>query len=352
VLVPAALTLGLGLLTEPFAKFLLVAVPGVCLLLGQGLAAPIPSTAPLSTRAKARPQRPRSRLAFVIESIVWLAAVAAFGYGLFMSLNNLYFNPAYFRDDYRGIAQYLASINRPGDAVIVIAPNQVEAFGHYHTAGAEVFPMPHARPPDPDETTAALEAITSTHPRVFVLSWGDEQADPAHIVERWLNTYAFKAGESWYGQVRLATYAAALPAEGPATTLDARFGDHIQLAAYRLAPRQLAPGDLVQLSLFWQTDSAVTQRYKVFVHLYADPGLPPVAQQDGEPQGGQAPTTTWAPGATVHDNHAVLIPPDLPPGEYTLMIGLYDLFSTDRLPVVVDGTASGDRLNLGKLIVR
>ena len=138
----------------------------------------------------------------------------AFGYGLFVSLNNLYFNPAYFRDDYRGIAQYLARVYRPGDAVIVIAPNQVEAFGHYHTGGAEVFPLPHARPPDPAETIAALEAITASHPRLFVLYWGDEQADPAHTVETWLNTYAFKAGDTWYGQVRLATYASACPLMG------------------------------------------------------------------------------------------------------------------------------------------
>ena len=119
-----------------------------------------------------------------------------------------------------------------------------------------------------------------------------------------------------------------------------------------MAPRQLAPGDFVQLTLFWQTDSRLADRYKVFVHLYADPSQPPLAQQDGEPQGGQAPTTTWEPEATVHDNHGVLIPADLPPGDYTLMIGLYDLFTNDRLPVTIDGTASGDRLSLGTLTVR
>ncbi|MEP7356414.1 MAG: hypothetical protein ABI847_04195, partial [Anaerolineales bacterium] len=352
VVVPAGLTLAVGLLTEPFAKFLLVAVPGLCLLLGQGAAALLPSTAPLSPRARARPQRPRTRLTFTIEAIVWLAAVSALAYGLFMSLNNLYFNPAYFRDDYRGIQQYLARVYQPGDAVIVIAPNQVEAFGYYHTSGAEVFPMPHARPPDPTETVAALEAIAAAHPRLFVLYWGDEQADPGHIVETWLNTHTFKAGDTWYGQVRLSTYAAAAPAAAPAVALDARFGDHIHLLGYSLAPQSAAPGAIVQLTLFWQTDAALPERYKVFVHLYADPDQPPVAQQDGEPQGGLAPTNTWAAGATVADNHGVLVAPDLPPGEYTLMIGLYDLFTNERLTVIVSNVDSGDRLRLAGLTVR
>jgi hypothetical protein len=212
--------------------------------------------------------------------------------------------------------------------------------------------MPHARPPDPAETAASLEAIAARHPRLFVLYWGDEQADPSHIVETWLNTHTFKAGDTWYGQVRLATYAAAMPATSPAVTLNTQFGDHIHLLGYSLKPDTAAPGDIVQLTLFWQTDSPLAERYKVFVHLYADPNQPPVAQQDGEPQGGQSPTVTWAPGATIADNHGVLVPPDLPPGDYTLMIGLYDLFTNDRLPIIGDGTAAADRLRLAALTVR
>jgi hypothetical protein len=48
-----------------------------------------------------------------------------------------------------------------------------------------------------------------------------------------------------------------------------------------------------------------------------------VAQRDSEPGGGLALTTTWQPETTVVDRHALLI--DQPPGEYTLIVGLYDL---------------------------
>ncbi len=372
LLVPAALTLGFGLLSEPFAKFLLVAVPAVCLLLGQGLAArpALGRTEPAPTSDQRRGQRashtPRERTAAAPRPAnaslrkaaaltLWLAAVLALAAGTFASLNNLYFNPAYFRDDYRGIAAYVAALARPGDALITIAPNQVEALGYYHRAGAPVYPLPHSRPLDVAEAEAALATITAQHARLFVLYWGDARADPEHRVEQWLNTQTFKAGEAWFGQVRLATYAAAAPASTPSVLSGAQFGrpngSPIVLEGHALPPGALAPGDILQVTLFWRTDAPIEERYKVFVHLYTDTGQPPAAQQDGEPGGGLSPTTDWPVGATVRDNHGVLLPAELAAGEYTLSIGLYDLFTNARLPVTGPG-AAGDRLDLGTVTIR
>ena len=58
------------------------------------------------------------------------------------------------------------------------------------------------------------------------------------------------------------------------------------------------------------------------------------AQRDSEPAGGSARTTGWQVGAAIVDNHALLIPPDLPNGDYTLIVGLYDISDpAARLPV-------------------
>jgi hypothetical protein len=286
---------------------------------------------------------------------IWLLGFGIL-YSTYLSLDRLYFNPAYFRDDYRGIARYVAGVARPGDAIITIAPNQIEAFGYYHRSGAEVFPLPHTRPLDEAETAAALADIAATHNRLFVLYWGDEQADPEHFVEDWLNTNTFKAGDEWYGQVRLATYAVAEPATEIAVRSGARFttpsGALITLDGFTLQSSTLAPGEILQITLFWQTDAALKERYKVFVHLYAAPDQPPPAQQDGEPGGGRAPADTWEPGKQYADNHGVLLPADLPSGEYTLAVGLYNLFDGTRLPIMLNGEAVGDRLELGIIAVR
>ena len=175
-------------------------------------------------------------------------------------------------------------------------------------------------------------------------------------MEDWLNTNTFKAGEAWYGQVRLATYAVAAPATEIATPSGARFttpsGATITLDGFTLQSSTLAPGDILQVTFFWRADAALKERYKVFVHLYAAPDQPPPAQQDGEPGGGRAPTDSWEPGREYADNHGVLIPTDVPAGNYTLMIGLYNLFDGTRLPVTLNGEAMGDRLELGTITVK
>jgi hypothetical protein len=337
LIIPAGLTLAFGLLSETFSKFLLVVVPALCLLVGNSVGGWRPAH---GSRLKAA------------SAGVWAAGAVFFTFTTYLSLNNLYFNPAYFRDDYRGIARAIESVQRPGDAVITISPNLVEAFGYYHSAGAPVYPLPHQRPLDRAETAAALDDIAARHDRLFVVLWGEGQADPEHFVEDWLSTHAFKAGDEWYGQARLATYAVAAPASEIASRLQAQFGAHVSLSGYTLAAATLAPGDILQITLFWQTDAALTERYKVFVHVYAALDQPPVAQQDSEPGGGLVLTSLWRPGRTYADNHGVLIPPDLPRGEYRLMAGLYNFADGARLPVRLKGVGGGDRLDLGTIVVK
>ena len=101
-------------------------------------------------------------------------------------------------------------------------------------------------------------------------------------MESWLEANTYKAGETWYDDVRLAVYAVpALAADAPATPLDARFGPSIHLDGYTLLTGDLAPGDILQLALFWRAVEPV-ERYKVFVHLYAQDGRM-AAQTDREP---------------------------------------------------------------------
>jgi hypothetical protein len=334
-LVPAGLAVWQGFINDTFAKVLVVAVPPLCLIFGAAVEAAFPI---------------KARTAFLsLVATFFMGSVLFFTY---QSLNNLYFNPAYFRDDYRGIARYIQSLEREGDAVITNAPNQVEAFAYYFPDEARLFPLPSTRPLDPAHTQAQLENIAANYTRLFVIYWGDQQADPEKFIESWLNANTFKAREQWFGQVRLAVYAAARPATQPTTRTNASFGEKVQLPGYALSATSAAPGDILQITFFWNAAQKLEKRYKVFVHLYADVNAPPVAQTDSEPGGGLALTTTWEPGRAVPDNHGLFLPPDLPSGPYRLMAGLYDLETGERLPVTVGDTISGDRLDLGLVVVK
>jgi hypothetical protein len=88
------------------------------------------------------------------------------------------------------------------------------------------------------------------------------------------------------------------------------------------------------------------------VHVVGAEDAPPLAQNDGTPGGGAAFTDTWTPGQTVSDHHGVLIPPEVPPGEYVLTVGMYQPQSGERLPVTIDGTPVGDRLPLSTISLK
>ncbi len=56
-----------------------------------------------------------------------------------------------------------------------------------------------------------------------------------------------------------------------------------------------------------------------------------MAQQDSWPANGQWPPTCWTAGQPVVDPRQLTLPPDLPPGPYTLITGWYDAATGGRL---------------------
>jgi hypothetical protein len=160
-----------------------------------------------------------------------------------------------------------------------------------------------------------------------------------------LATHAYKAGDRWYGRVRLATYGAApLPVE-PTTPHDAGFGESIHLRGYGLPGKAFGPGNILPVTLFWEAQAPIAEPYKVTVQLLGDAG-PPVAQHDSEPVAGFAPTTLWRPDQGVVDRHGIFLPTDLPSDEYTLVVAVYHAYTGERLSAVVDEESIGDHLVL------
>ncbi len=339
-LAPVALILSLGLYREAYLKFMLISTAPLCLLLGHGLVSAWQATA-------AKSVNPKGLMRLMRITIAALAVLAAAP--LVLSLSNLYFNPSYARDDYRGIVQHIRSIERPGDAVLLIAPNQWEVFTYYYADAERVYPLARARPPNPTEVEIELGKIIAAHSRLFVLYWGDAEADPQRVYELWLMQHTYKAGEDWWGKVRLAIYAVPQAiADTPQYPLAARLGENITLSGYTLLTPDLAAGNVMQLAIFWQASAPISERYKVFVHV-TDSGGQIVTQVDREPGANLVPTTIWQPGQTIMDRYGVLIPVDAKPGRYSLMVGLYDLRG-NRLPITQGGT--GDALLLTQVEIR
>lgn len=111
------------------------------------------------------------------------------------------------------------------------------------------------------------------------------------------------------------------------------FGDQIALVGYHLDPRAVKPGETLHLTLYWQALQSIRENYSVFIHLLSESGER-VAQVDGWPQHGNAPTSSWQPKAVIKDDYELNIPVDGSHGVYSIHVGLYLAETLQRLWVL------------------
>jgi len=130
----------------------------------------------------------------------------------------------------------------------------------------------------------------------------------------------------------------------PQRPAEAEFGS-VTLIGFD-APDQSRSGEAVPLELYWRAAGTLDQDYAVFVHVLDSSGKL-VAQADSEPRGGSYPTSAWMPNDVIPDEHVLKLPADLPPGEYSIRVGLYLAPNGPRLPL----KPSGDSFVLGVLRV-
>jgi hypothetical protein len=119
-------------------------------------------------------------------------------------------------------------------------------------------------------------------------------------------------------------------ASRPRHTVNAVLDGQIALLGYDVAASNQRPGEAT-LTLYWQALQALDKDYTVFLHVLGADGKI-ASQQDSQPLGGQYPTGVWSPGEVVADPYTL----PLPPGEYRLAVGMYDLATMTRLGVGAD----------------
>jgi hypothetical protein len=134
---------------------------------------------------------------------------------------------------------------------------------------------------------------------------------------------------------------ATLPADTlPEHASEVRLGDQRRFLGYDLRATEVAPGDRVPVVLYWQAVEPVADDLSIFLHLLNSAGEL-VWQDDGAAAHGARPTWSWEAGELIVDPHTLVLPRDLPEGDYQLMAGLYNWQTGERLPAT---TPEGERL--------
>lgn len=131
---------------------------------------------------------------------------------------------------------------------------------------------------------------------------------------------------------------------------EAVIGDFARLLGYRVDSEHATPGGYVELTLLWQPLGPAPIDYQVFTHLYDGENMR--GQLDGQPACGNQPTSRWQPGQIIADPYRIPIRGDALPGSVPLTIGMYDLTTMQRLPVLADGLPEGDTIHLTNVVIQ
>jgi len=133
------------------------------------------------------------------------------------------------------------------------------------------------------------------------------------------------------------------------------FGNQIEMIGYTI-PQPVSSGDILRFKLFWKPLPPVSDDYSVTVQL-ADRFGNRFGQSDSQ-HPDLVPTSKWRPEQYAHDEHSLKTFIGTPPGEYRLLVSVYNvkqdailLNKTKRLNLMRDGAPAEVEYELGKVII-
>ncbi len=248
--------------------------------------------------------------------------------------------PDRISSDYQALAAALRPL--PPDRRIVIFPAEFAQELSQGTDRTVEGLRVSQWPPTQEAAARAFEQLhLGTDGQVFDVVLVDETTtDPRRILLSALQAHYYYLADMWFGLLHQAIYVTG-PIDLPLASVDAHFEGDIQLTSGALIDESPVVGDDLRIVLTWRTPVPIRDSFNIFVHIVDNSGAL-VAQYDGVPAAGLRPMPTWESGEIVTDRIAVSLPSDLPPGQYTIRVGIYNPASQLRLPVISAAESGGD----------
>ena len=247
------------------------------------------------------------------------------------SLMRLYTDPALARPDVRSVVQYIQAAEQPADAILLIGGHQAPAFNHYYRGSATVVPLPPdllpaAQSPLDAHVLSQLKTIVQEHPRVWLVQWQSALSDPTNVVEDTLvaTSKRINVGKNFHDMGVLWFDVLGAPiADAPQYAVQAEFSEPIRAIGYNVDSRRIPIDTPLRFGLYLEAEQPITGNYQIFTHLVAADGTL-IAQADHIAGADSYPTSLWRPGNLFYNRFEIPVPVGTPPGEYQVIIGLYD----------------------------
>jgi uncharacterized membrane protein len=317
-------------------RHIMAGSPAFLLLLAYGLTVILQIR---DTRYEIRVKRRSSELVFRISYLVSLLLLA----GSALALYNLYFDPAYAKDDFRAIVRFIET--RAGDRDVIVYNNAVLLPLHEHyrlrpdiaVTALPVYPQ-FATGQEPE-----LAQLAHDYDRVwFITDPPADKRDEGELIRGWLDANLMEVSNRLFParttQARVIGYATAADDQPPAT-VNARWDEFPALSGVRIGGPQPLALPTLWVDLFWQGQQPSGEGRLLFTLIGPDDAewysrSHPLSR-DGQPP--------WDAAAPNRRSYDLPLPPGLPPGSYSLAVGpegqaqehlaQVEIASTDAWPV-------------------
>ncbi len=123
----------------------------------------------------------------------------------------------------------------------------------------------------------------------------------------------------------------------PSAVLNVDIGHQFKLTGF--APPAPLGNNIFRGKLYWQARQPVSDDFIPFVHVI-DAQNRIVSQWETAPLAGQYPTSLWTSDETIVDEFDVVLPNELPAGEYRLVAGMVNPQTGERLPAFGENSRS------------
>ena len=239
-------------------------------------------------------------------------------------------HPQMFWEYDSGITQVARYIRDRPDATVFLTP-----YDRFHEVVALTLAEAHRAPIQSYNgvACAVFPETTERDTEWVVVTEKDQHTLP-------LMQHIFPAGQIvWQIDSPAGSYARALRVPARQTAQleltrrqQANLGGKVRLIGFDL-PARAAPGSRLPVTLALKGIAPLEQPYKIFVHLRDEHGAV-IVQADRLPCDFSLNEADWRPGDIVLETYAVEVPAETPPGTYRLVMGVYQLDSGARLPVL------------------
>lgn len=350
LIVPVVLLLFLFSRNPKFnARYLMLASPGLYLLLGAGLASLLELV------------RSRNVLARLASAAVLLFALSFLLVTSLYSITNAYFDSAFTKADFRGVANFISQHAQGDEAIILTSGHLFPAFDYYYQDAK----LPELRLPDDatlnadhvlnfnaaQELNRALEGKRGA----WLVQWQEEVADPNSVVPMLLDARGQEqTTDAAFWQVKLRHWRfedefQPLPASPEIKNVkDANFQNTFTLLGWE-QPKPLAANEGASLRLFWQALQQTPDDYNVAIRIVDENGTF-WGKVDRRPAGLNYPTMRWQPNEIVAGDYVAQLLPGTPAGDYYATVTLFTKQNETGLDVLApNGAPLGKNVKIGPI---